>query len=90
MSRTCVLFTSPTCAPCRHVKPVIEDIIQDFEDISLNIVDITTNKTLSDASDVRYVPTMIAYYDNKEVCRNTGSDIMGYYRLLKTLRNYRG
>jgi thiol-disulfide isomerase/thioredoxin len=86
----CILFTSPTCAPCKHIKPVIEDMMQDFEEISFKYVDITQDKFLSDTCGIKYVPTMVAYYDNEEIARNTGSDAMGYYRILKTLRNHRG
>jgi thioredoxin-like negative regulator of GroEL len=63
-------------------------MFEDNTDFSWMFVD-----TINDPADlaqkfgVQYVPTMVTLYHNQEVGRYSGSQAMGYYHLLKNLRN---
>lgn len=89
--KSVLFFSSPTCSPCRVIKPIIEDMKEDNVDFLWNFVD-TSNDPNGIASrfTIQYVPTMIVTYNDKEIGRYTGSQAIGYYNLLKTLRHYRG
>ena len=85
---TVYLFTSQTCAPCKVVKPLIEDLKEDFPNFNWQFIDIKNDpKNLAIKYSINYVPTMIAVVEDKEVGRHSGSVMMGYYTLLKKLRN---
>jgi thiol-disulfide isomerase/thioredoxin len=89
MSRTALLFTSPTCAPCKVVKPFVEDMMEDFSDVvSFKFVDITKDADLVSTCAIKFVPTMVVYYNNEEIGRHTGSDIIGYLNLVRKLRKH--
>ena len=84
-----MFFTSPTCGPCRIIKPIVQDMLEDNSDFSWMFVDTTNDPTdLASRFNVQYVPTMVTLYNNQEIGRNTGSQAMGYFHLLKKLRNY--
>lgn len=83
-------FSSPTCAPCRVIKPIIEDMKEDNIDFLWNFVDTSKDPNgIASRFTIQYVPTMIVTYNDKEIGRHTGSQAIGYYNLLKTLRHYR-
>lgn len=86
--KTIYFFTSQTCAPCKVVKPVVEDLMEDFQDFNWKFVDIKNDpENIAVRHRVQYVPTMLAVIGDEEVGRHTGSVMMGYYALLKNLRN---
>lgn len=63
-------------------------MIEDNPDFSWMFVDTTNDPTdLASRFGIQYVPTMVALCNNQEVGRHTGSQAMGYYHLLKNLRN---
>jgi hypothetical protein len=64
-------------------------MMEDNSDFSWMFVDTTNDPTnLGARFGIQYVPTMVAIYNNQEIGRHTGSQAMGYYHLLKNLRNY--
>ena len=87
MSRHIYFFTSPTCAPCKVVKPAIMELKEDYPGFSWNFVDTTNDpENLGGQLGVTHVPTMIAFdIQGHEIGRYTGSTIMGYYSLVKRL-----
>lgn len=88
--KTVIFFTSPTCGPCKLIKPIVQDMMEDNSDFSWMFVDITNDSAnLAQRFAIQYVPTMVALCNNQEVGRHTGSQAMGYYHLLKNLRNNR-
>jgi thiol-disulfide isomerase/thioredoxin len=81
-------FTSPTCAPCKNVKPVINELQEDYPTLTWSFIDTTNDKeNYGDIFKVTHVPTMVAVNDrNEEVGRHSGTSMMGYYSLIKKLR----
>jgi thiol-disulfide isomerase/thioredoxin len=82
-------FWSPTCGPCKRIKPILEDIKTEFEGIQW--VSVNTHEDpqgLAKKYEVKFVPTVVALTINENGSpvsteRHTGSDVMGYYRILR-------
>lgn len=64
-------FSSPGCAPCKKVPPLLEEIIaeESDKDIAAYEVDITENMEVAQKFFVMGVPTIIVFKDGNEVNR---------------------
>jgi thiol-disulfide isomerase/thioredoxin len=79
-------FTSATCSPCRAVKPVVAELQEDYKQVTWVMVDTGNDPGRFAATyNVTHVPTMVAVYDGKEIGRHSGTQLMGYFALLKRL-----
>jgi thiol-disulfide isomerase/thioredoxin len=79
-------FSSPTCAPCKIIKPIIMDLQEDYHRFRWLFVDTTNDpEQLAAKMQVNYVPTMVAVdtITGREIGRHSGSTAMGYYHVLK-------
>lgn len=83
MSVTAYHFWSPTCAPCKIIKPAIEDLKEEFSNvewISVNTYEDTHG--YADKFGVSVVPTIVVTA-RESVERHSGTQISGYYRILR-------
>lgn len=55
-----VMFTSPTCEPCKRTKPVLETIADDNL-VTIAIIDIAETPDLAVAQGIRSVPSLMAF-----------------------------
>jgi len=81
-------FWSPTCAPCRVIKPAIEDLKEEFPDIkwtSVNSHNDTHNFSTKYA--VNVVPTIVFVKNGAEVGRHSGTNMGIYYTLARRTAN---
>jgi len=64
-------FSSPGCAPCKKVPPLLEEIIADAGDIDLSAyeVDIVDDMAIAQKYFVLGVPTIIVFKNGKEIQR---------------------
>jgi thiol-disulfide isomerase/thioredoxin len=82
-------FWSPTCMPCQHIKPAIQQLKQDFPEVSWESVNTHDDKkALAVMHNVKMVPTIIVEVrDNKGKVlggqRASGTDMMGYHRMIR-------
>ena len=79
-------FWSPTCAPCKAIKPAIEDLKEEFEIewISVNIQD--DPHEFARAYSVSVVPTIVVSVTInglEQYEKHSGTNIAGYYRILR-------
>lgn len=82
-------FWSPTCGPCKTIKPVIEDLKEEFPQftwLSVNTHDDTNNYKVT--FDVKFVPTIVVavYKDDGSLLtseKHSGTAAAGYYRILR-------
>lgn len=77
-------FWSPTCNPCKVIKPAIEDLKEEFtqvEWVSVNTHD--DPKHLAQRLAVSVVPTIVVLKNNQEVGRHSGTSMSIYYSLLR-------
>ena len=79
-------FTSATCGPCKAVKPVVAELQEDYKQVNWATVDTGNDPGhLATLYKITHVPTMVAVYDGREVGRHSGTQLMGYFALLKRL-----
>lgn len=87
MSGVVVLhFWSPTCNPCRVIKPALADIQEEFKDQIQEWVSINTKddpKGIARQFGVAVVPTIIVLKNNVEVARHSGSQVGIYYTIIR-------
>lgn len=85
MSNVTVLhFWSPTCNPCKVIKPAIEDLKEEFSEAKW--VSINTHQDTEGYSarfKVAVVPTIVVLKNDIEVARHSGSTIGIYYSILR-------
>lgn len=64
-------FSSPGCAPCKKVPPLLEEIIAESGDIDLSAyeVDIVEDMAIAQKYFVLGVPTIIVFKNGKETQR---------------------
>lgn len=61
-----------TCGPCKMIKPILENISSDMEDVSFYKLNAVSHRDMAIELGVRSVPTLIAYKDGEEVGRKVG------------------
>lgn len=64
-----VLLTSPTCAPCKVLKPILARLSVDLK-FALSIIEV--GGTLAGRLKVRAVPMILILVQGEEVARYTG------------------
>jgi len=77
-------FWSPTCGPCKVIKPAIEDLKEEFPQI--RFVSINTHADVNGYAaklNVTVVPTIVVLKDNVEIGRHSGTTIAIYYAILR-------
>lgn len=83
-------FWSPTCEPCKAIKPAVEALKEDFPNVewrSINTKDDPEN--FAAKFNVRMVPTIVVLKKGTDgifhtVGSHTGAQMAQYYRLLRT------
>jgi thiol-disulfide isomerase/thioredoxin len=84
MSAIAYHFWSPTCGPCKHIKPAIEQMKEDFPAIQWETVNThDDNKGIARTMGVQAVPTVVVYKDGVEIGRHAGTNVILYYSLLR-------
>ena len=80
-----VHFWSPTCGPCKVIKPALEDIKEEFENkIDWNSINIKDDpKGYTQKFQVSVVPTIIVFKGNTEIGRYSGTQIAIIYQLIR-------
>ena len=83
MNGTVLHFWSPTCGPCKVIKPVIEDLKEEFP--QLTWLSVNTHEDIEGYAqkyNVSVVPTMVVV-SGSSVERHSGTQIAGYYRIIR-------
>jgi thiol-disulfide isomerase/thioredoxin len=82
-------FWSPTCGPCKTIKPTIELLKEEFSQVtwvSVNTHD--DNQNLATKFGVQFVPTIAVAIFNEDGSlmsseKHSGTTAAGYYRILR-------
>lgn len=83
MSVTAYHFWSPTCAPCKAIKPVIEDLKEEFSNVQWVSVNTHDDKEgHAEKYSVSVVPTIVVVTPTTSE-RHTGTQVAGYYRIIR-------
>jgi thioredoxin 1 len=78
-------FWSPTCNPCKVIKPAIEDLKEEFGD-KIHWISVNThadNEGYATHFQVSVVPTIVFLKDDKEIGRHSGTQMAVYYSLIR-------
>jgi len=66
-------FYADWCAPCRAMKPVLEDLkVQMGEELSIFKIDVDKNQAISERYAIRSIPTLILFKNGEPVWRKSG------------------
>jgi thioredoxin 1 len=82
-------FWSPTCGPCKTLKPVIEDLKEEFSQITWVSVNTHQDESgLAPRFGVQFVPTIVVavFKDDDNLLsseKHSGTAAAGYYRILR-------
>lgn len=57
-------FYAPWCGDCVRIKPILAELERDYK---IHKVNIDENESLSNAFEIRRIPTLIFFKDGKEV-----------------------
>ena len=89
MSITAYHFWSPTCGPCKVIKPAIEDLKEEFPQVkwvSVNTQDDEHN--FSNKFGVTAVPTIVVMAKKGDTVvyteKHSGTTMASYYRILRS------
>lgn len=81
-------FWSPSCTPCHAIKPAIEDLKEEFDDVKWTSVNTHIDPYgLGKKFGVQVVPTIVVMKNGVEVGRHSGTNMIVYYSLLKKARS---
>lgn len=88
MSIVAYHFWSPTCGPCKVIKPAVEDLKEEFSDVEW--VSVNTHDDVNDLSQrfsVSVVPTIVITKNEQEIGRHSGTNMSVYYSILRKSMN---
>ena len=83
-SVTGYMFSSPTCEPCKVMKPAFTELREDFD--SVHWVDVNTHtdtEKIAESFGITHVPSMVVIRDGVLVGKVTGTALAEYYRILR-------
>jgi thioredoxin 1 len=76
-------FWSPTCAPCKAIKPTIEDLKEEFSDVQwISVNTHADTQGYAEKYGVSVVPTIVVVCGDS-IERHSGTAVAGYYRILR-------
>ena len=65
-------FNADWCGPCQMLKPTIEQLAEERDDIKIVSVNIEENDDLAYDYDVSSIPCLVVFKDGKEAKRSVG------------------
>jgi thioredoxin 1 len=60
-------FWAPWCAPCRMLGPIIEEVSEEVEDLTVGKLNVDENPQISQEFQVMSIPTVILFKDGEAV-----------------------
>jgi thioredoxin 1 len=65
-------FTADWCNPCKILRPIIEDVSIQCNDIEILKIDMDASKNIAEKYNVRSIPTLMTIQDGIELQRKSG------------------
>jgi thioredoxin-like negative regulator of GroEL len=81
-----LLFTSPWCATCKKLSPVLEMLSQSHPQIGFGRIDISSNLVVPSEYDVLSIPSLLVFREGKELARFSGQ--LDEEKLRKAAENF--
>lgn len=65
-------FNADWCGPCRMMRPVLDELAAERDDIKVVSVNIDDEDELAEDNDISSIPCLVVYKNGKEAARNVG------------------
>ncbi len=65
-------FNADWCGPCRMLRPILEEVANDNENIKIVSVNIDSEDILAEEYNVSSIPCLVLFDNGTEVKRNVG------------------
>lgn len=65
-------FNATWCGPCRMLKPILEEVAEEREDVTIVGIDIDQNMDMAEEYGVFSIPCLILFKDGAEADRSVG------------------
>ena len=65
-------FNADWCGPCKMMKPILEEMIKDNDNIKIASVNIDDEDELAEKYNVFSIPCLVLFKKGKEIKRNVG------------------
>lgn len=66
-------FYADWCGPCKMVAPVLEQISEERDDVTVTKVNVDSDGELAQRYGVMSIPTIVVFKDGKEINRSVGA-----------------
>lgn len=76
-------FNASWCGPCQMLRPVIEEVAEENENINIVSVDIDENADLAEKYQVFSIPCLVVFENGEEIARNVG--LLSKKKILKLM-----
>ena len=65
--KTVIKFSMEFCQPCKQLKPIFDEVIQEINDIKVVEIDVEEHPDVASSYGVRSVPTVIIVDENDKI-----------------------
>ena len=69
---TAIDFWAPWCMPCKMLSPIVDEVAEEMQDITIGKVNIDEQQELARQFGIMSIPTLVVLQDGKEVKRSAG------------------
>lgn len=73
------IFSASWCGPCKRLKPIMEELKNEFKNVSFETIDVDEESEIAINYGIRSVPTVVFQRGEVEINRQIG---------IKTKQNY--
>ena len=78
-------FWAPWCQPCKVMNPIIDELKEQFKDVTFEEINVDENQEMASKYGVMSIPTYVVLKDDKEIGRKIG--VTSKADLLKLLQS---
>jgi len=82
---TVVDFSATWCMPCRMLKPILERVTEEFDDVDFFEIDIEENEEIAKRYRIFSVPTLVCFKSGKKIDSLVG--LNSYDDIVEFVRN---
>lgn len=65
-------FNADWCGPCQMLRPVVEEVANENDNVKIVSINVDNNDVLSEKFNVFSIPCLVLFENGKEVKRNVG------------------
>jgi thioredoxin 1 len=81
-------FWAPWCGPCRMMEPVLKELAEEYDGITVGKLNVDENPTVATKFDILSIPTLLIFVDGQVAKKLVGA--MPKKKLVEELATYVG